>query len=83
MQGNNILVGRLALDLSVLQQNVNSANNILSQIGQNAAKNVNDLSLSLQNLSKQIQNTPGNKGGSRGGNSNNQANDAVRKMAAA
>lgn len=83
MQGNNILVGRLALDLSVLQQNVNSANGILSQIGQNAAKNVNDLSVALQNLSKQMQNTPGNKGGGRSGNSNNQANDAVRKMAAA
>ena len=81
MQGNNILVGRLALDLSVLQQNVNSANNILSQIGQNAAKNVNDLSLALQNLSKQIQNTPGNKGCGRGGSSVNP--DAIQKATSA
>lgn len=81
MQGNNILVGRLALDLSVLQQNVNSANNILSQIGQNATKNVNALTQALQGMSQQMQKAGGSSGNR--GNSNNQATDAVRRMASA
>lgn len=74
----DLLAGRISLDYSKLGSDVQTINNILAGIGQNATSNISALTTQINNLGNAMRNAQ--SGSSNGGGNRNQMSDSLMQM---